>query len=91
MYGCGESHCSPFVHGRRIRQRGCLNFPSSDLPREDGESPASIANVGELAENIYDLAKDNQWAQIAEKLAALKKRADSCGPNPERRKKRRSN
>lgn len=39
--------------------------------------PASIAEVGELGENIYDLVKDQQWTKAADKLASLKKDAST--------------
>ena len=37
---------------------------------------AVIAEVGEVGENIYDLAKDKDWAKIGEKLTSLKKEAE---------------
>jgi hypothetical protein len=38
---------------------------------------AVIAEVGELGENLYDLAKAKNWTGVAEKLTALKKAAKS--------------
>ena len=44
----------------------------------DAETPKTvIAEVGELGENIYDLAKDKDWAKVGEKLVSLKKEAES--------------
>ena len=44
----------------------------------DAETPkAVIAEVGELGENIYDLAKDKDWTAVAGKLTSLKKEAES--------------
>jgi hypothetical protein len=43
---------------------------------DDAKSQASvIAEVGELGENVYDLAKDKDWAKIDGKLADLKRKA----------------
>ena len=43
----------------------------------DAETPKTvIAEVGELGENIYDLAKDKDWAKVGEKLVSLKKEAE---------------
>jgi hypothetical protein len=38
---------------------------------------AVIAEVGELGENIYDLAKGKDWTAVAGKLTSLKKEAES--------------
>ena len=40
-------------------------------------APDAIAEVGELGENIYDLAKESKWPEIAEKMAALAKASDA--------------
>ncbi len=40
-------------------------------------TPPSIAEVGELGENVYDLAKDNDWTKAEAKLALLVKEAES--------------
>ncbi len=34
--------------------------------------PDALVNVGEFGENIYDLAKGNDWVKVAEKFTALK-------------------
>ena len=58
----------------------------------DAETPkAVIAEVGELGENIYDLAKDKDWAKVGEKLTSLKKEAESLKSQVKEAKKRRSN
>jgi hypothetical protein len=43
----------------------------------DADTPKTvIAEVGELGENIYDLAKDKDWAKVGEKLTSIKKEAE---------------
>jgi hypothetical protein len=41
--------------------------------------PASLTDVGEFGENIYDLTKANDWTNAAEKLKALKEAAKKLG------------
>jgi hypothetical protein len=36
---------------------------------------AAIADVGELGENVYDLAKEKDWTKVESKLAELKRQA----------------
>jgi len=44
----------------------------------ESETPqAVIAEVGELGENIYDLAKDKDWTKVGKKLTSLTKEAES--------------
>ena len=44
----------------------------------DAKTPkVAIAEIGELGENIYDLAKDKDWGKAGEKLTSLKKEAES--------------
>ena len=44
---------------------------------ETGPELKAISEVGELGENIYDLAKEKDWDKTAKKLAALKHESDS--------------
>ena len=54
----------------------------------DAETPKTvIAEVGELGENIYDLAKDKDWAKVGEKLVSLKKEAESLKSQAKEAKK----
>lgn len=41
--------------------------------------PPSLPQIGELGENVYDMAKANDWTQAAEKLAALKDAVKKLG------------
>ena len=44
----------------------------------DADTPKTvIAEVGEVGENIYDLAKDKEWTAVAKKLTSLKKEVES--------------
>ena len=43
----------------------------SPSPSKRIEIPASLPKIGELGENVYDLAKARDWTKTAEKLAAL--------------------
>jgi hypothetical protein len=46
---------------------------ADDTKTDQASSKAElIADVGELGENIYDLAKDKDWAKVDGKLTALK-------------------
>lgn len=45
---------------------------SSVAQGQSGEVPASLANLGEYGENIYDAAKAKQWTEARAKLSALK-------------------
>ncbi len=48
---------------------------------------AVIAEVGELGENIYDLAKDKDWTKVGEKLVSLKKESESLKSQTKEAKK----
>ena len=48
---------------------------------------AVIAEVGELGENIYDQAKDKEWAKVGEKLTSLKMEAESLKSQSKEAKK----
>jgi hypothetical protein len=51
--------------------------PAKDAKPEAQTStvPASVADTGELAENIYDAARDGKWDVVSGKLAELKSTA----------------
>lgn len=57
---------------------GCAGNVEPEKPSETKESPmAVITEVGELGENIYDLAKAKDWGNVVAKLTVLKKEAES--------------
>ena len=54
----------------------------------DAKTPkVAIAEIGELGENIYDLAKDKDWGKVGEKLVSLKKEAESLKSQAKEAKK----
>lgn len=55
-------------------RKGDMKVP----PKDSGSTPPkALADAGEYGENVYDMAKANDWAKAAKKLSLLKESAAS--------------